>query len=241
MPNAKIRVTAACLLIASLAQAETGFRNNLNLGLTLTDGNSETLLGNAAIVSEGTLAYSSSLRIGAEGNYGESRIHDEKETTVENARAFANARKDVSKRWYTALNAAANYDNIAAIDYRALVGPAIGGYILRREKAILTAEVGPTYMWEKVDGVSDNFLALRLAERLEHKLSETAEIWQAAEFIPKAETFDDFLLNAEVGISAAMSARMQLRLVLQLKHDSTPADDLKKNDITLISGVGIQL
>ena len=241
MPNTNFRIAAACLLIASFAQADTGFRNNLNLGFTLTDGNSETILGNATVVSEGTLACGSSLRIGTEGNYGESRIHDEKETTVENVRAFANARKDISKRWYAALNAAANYDNIAAIDYRTLLGPALGGYLLRREKTTLTAELGPTYIWEKVDGVTDNFLAMRLAERIELKLSETAEIWQAAEFIPKAETFDDFLLNAEVGISAAMSARMQLRLVLQLKHDSTPADDLKKNDITLISGVGIQL
>lgn len=229
------------LCVYSLAYADVDFDTSLNLGLTLTDGNSETMLGNASLTSAGELTAGSSLRLGIEGSYGESKIDDQTQTTVENARGFLQLKHDVSKRWYAALNVAASYDNIAEIDYRVILGPAFGGYIIRSDNLRLTAEVGPSYLWERVSKVRDNYLVLRIAERLEYQLNETAQIWQAAEFLPKTEEFDIFLINAEIGVSAAMTSRMSLRVVLQLSHDSTPGPDLEKNDFTLISGLGIKL
>ena len=229
------------VLVSTLAYAETEFDTSLNLGLTITEGNKDTILGNAALETEGQLSERKNLRLGISGNYGESTVDGQTETTVENIRGFSKYRHDVSKRLYTAINASALYDDIAEIDYRAILGPAIGGYIIREDNLTLTAEVGPSYVWEKVSDVSDDYLALRVAERLEYQISDTARIWQAAEYLPQADDFEDFLLNAEVGASAAMTDRMQLRVVLDLNHDSTPGADLEKNDFTLISGLGIDL
>ncbi|MFU8779841.1 MAG: YdiY family protein [Kiritimatiellia bacterium] len=238
----QLRATiATCALVATLATAESSFRNSLNLGVTLTDGNSETLLANIAALSEAKRDDGNAIRLGIEGSYGESKIDESKETTVENARGFINARTDISPRWFLAINAASQYDKIADIDYRIILGPAIGGHLVKGEKLAVTTEIGPSYIWEKVSSETDNFLVLRIAERLTCQLSETAELWQSAEFLPKTEAFDDFLLNAEIGVSAAMSARTQLRLVLQFSHDSTPGDDIEKNDVTLVAGIGIQL
>ncbi len=239
--TALLIITTALVYADADVNTDAEFESSLNLGLTLTEGNSETILGNAALVSEGTFSSGSSLRAGVEGNYGESRIDDTRQTTVENVRGFTHYRKNVSKRWYAALNAAALYDKIAEIDYRAILGPALGGYLIRRDNLTLSAEIGPSYVWEKVSRESDDYLALRIAERLEYELSETAKIWQSAEFIPKTEDFEDFLVTAEVGVNSAMTSRMQLRVVLQLSHDSTPGADLEKNDFTLISGLGIRL
>ena len=233
--------TGIFALATTLAYAEADFDSTLNFGLTITEGNSETILGNVALESEGVFASGNSLRLGIEGNYGESTVDDQKETTVENVRGSAKYQHQISKRWYAALNASALYDDIAEVDYRAILGPAIGGYLIRRDNLSLTAELGPSYLWEKVSDVTDDYLALRVAERLEYKLSDTARIWQAAEFLPQTDDFEDFLLNAEIGASAAMTTRMQLRVVLKLSHDSTPGPDLDKNDFTLISGLGIQL
>ena len=102
-------------------------------------------------------------------------------------------------------------------------------------------EVGPAYVWEKVSGVTDNYLALRLGERFDYAISDTAKIWQSLEYLPKADDFGDYLLNVEVGAEAAMNSTMSLRLVLQNKHDSTPGDGLEKNDLVLIGGIGVTL
>ncbi len=42
-------------------------------------------------------------------------------------------------------------------------------------------------------------------------------------------------------MEAAVNTRVNLRLVLQNKYDSTPAMDLGKNDLTLIAGIGVSL
>ncbi len=241
MTGKTTQLAGLLVLVSSLAYGEADFDNTLNIGLTITEGNSETVLGNVAFVSEGEFTTGNSLRLALEGNYGESKIDDRTETTVENIRGSAKYQHDLSKRWYAAANTSALYDDIAEIDYRAILGPAIGGYLVRQDNLRITAELGPSYVWEKVSRERDNYLAVRIAERLDYRISETARIWQSAEFLPQTEDFEDFLLNAELGASADMTSRMQLRVVLQLSHDSTPGPDLEKNDFTLISGLGIQI
>jgi putative salt-induced outer membrane protein YdiY len=222
-------------------EQKNGVKTTLSLGATFTDGNSETMQANASLVTEGEKEGLGSLRAGLEGNYGESTVDGKDETTVENARAFANARKTLSARTFASLNADALYDDIARVDYRAALGPGLGVYLLKNEKTSLTVEAGPSYVWEEVADVSDDYLALRFAERCEHALSDTARVWQSLEFMPTSDDFDDYLLNAEIGVEAALNTHMNLRLVLQNKYDSTPGPALEKSDTALVAGLSVSL
>lgn len=102
-------------------------------------------------------------------------------------------------------------------------------------------EAGPSYVWEKKDGATDDYLALRFAERYTCQATKTAKLWQSVEYVPDAEGFDNYLLTGEVGVEAAMSERMSLRVVVQDKYDSTPDATAKYNDLSLIAGVGFTL
>jgi putative salt-induced outer membrane protein YdiY len=223
------------------AFAESSFTNSVNVGLTVTDGNSDTMLGNIALESIGRLWCGSAIRMGLEGNYGESTVDGVDETTVENVGAYVQTRRDLSERWFVAVNASALYDDIAAIDYRVVLGPALGGYLVKQDHLALTTEVGPSYLWEDVADVEDDYFVLRVAERLEYTPNASTKVWQTAEYLPKAEDFDDYILKAEIGASAAMSARTHLRVALKVDYDSIPGAELEDTDVTLISGVGIQL
>ena len=57
----------------------------------------------------------------------------------------------------------------------------------------------------------------------------------------EAEDFDNYLLTGEIGVEAAMSERLNLRVVVQDKYDSTPAANAEYNDVSLIAGVGLSL
>ncbi len=235
-------VSLLMVSVMSMAQAETeGFKHTLSLGVTLTDGNSETLQANAALITEGEKDGLGSVRAGVEANYGESTVDGQTETTIENARLLANVKKTISPRTFASLDGSLLYDDIAAIDYRGIIAPGVGTYLVKNDSTALYFETGPAYVWEKVADISDDYFALRLAQRLDHVLSPTARMWQSAEYLPKADDFDDYLLNAEIGVEAAVNARVNLRLVLQNKYDSTPAMGLKKNDLTLIAGIGVSL
>ena len=244
-----VAALTACTVTAQEA-AEGKLKTSLSAGVTLTDGNSETLQANSTLLTEGERARLGSVRAGIEANYGENRVKaagedgvttDRNDTTIENARAFANAKKTLSPRYFTSVDGGVQYDKIAKIDYRAILAPGLGAYLLKNDSTTLSIEVGPAYIWEKVADVTDNYPAARAAQRLDHALSETAKIWQSAEFLPMADDFGDYLMNVEVGAEAALNSRMNLRLVLQNKHDSTPGAGLEKNDLTLIGGVSLSL
>lgn len=223
------------------AAAKAGFVTTLSFGLTMTDGNSETLGANASLKTEGEKAGLGSVIAGVEGNYGESTVAEVKETTVENAKVFANVKKTLSERTFASLDGSVLYDDVALLDYRAMLGPGLGVYLVKNDKRSLSLEAGPSYVWDKKDGVSDDYLALRFAERFSCQATKTAKLVQSLEYVPEAEDFDNYLLTGEVGVEASMSERLSLRVVLQDKYDSTPAAGAEYNDLSLIAGIGFTL
>lgn len=215
--------------------------NTLNIGFTMTDGNSDTILLNGSIVSFGEKGGLGSYRAGVEGNYGESKVEGEKETTIENLYGYGNVKKTLSARTFVSIDASALYDKIAEVDYRLIIGPDLGAYLVKNDRLTLSVETGPVYIAEKLDGISEDYSALRLSERLDFTISPTAKLWQAAEYLPKTDDFDKYPFNAEIGMEAAINSRMKLRVVLQDKYNNTPATGKERNDLTLISGLSISL
>lgn len=196
---------------------------------------------NASLLAEGEKTGLGSIRAGAEANYGRSTVDDESETTVKNGTAFVNVKKTITPRTFSYLEASARYDDIAKIDYRIKVSPGLGVYFVKNDRFTFLTEAGPAFVIEKVDEVSSDYLALRIAERTEYKINHRAKFWQALEYLPKIEDFGEYLLTFEAGVESALTDRLNLRLVLQDNYDSTPADDAGKNDITLIGGLSVSL
>ncbi|MGD9612529.1 MAG: YdiY family protein [Kiritimatiellia bacterium] len=234
--------------------APKGMATALNAGLTMTDGNSETLAANVGLKTEGEKEGLGSVLAGAEFNYGESTVKTETtdeagvvtvaesdEKTIENARIFANVKKTLSPKTFAVLDAKALYDDVADIDYRATLSPGLGAYLVKNDKRELSLEAGPAYVWEKIGGASDDYLALRFAERYVCQALKNAKLVQSLEYLPEAEDFDNYLLVGEIGVEAAMSERLSLRVVLQDKYDNTPAAGKERNDLGLIAGLGIAL
>lgn len=240
---------------ASYAMADEGtsegasWEGSASLGMSLTSGNSETLMINGAVSAE-RATEKSKLLLGVQGNYGETEVTypdtanppneiTKDETTTKDAKAYGQYNRTVTDRLYWLVASSIEYDDIAAIDYRWTLGPGLGVYLIKTDKTSLGVEAGPSYIREKVGGVEDDVAALRLGERFDHNLSETAKIWQAAEYLANFEDFEAYLLNAEVGVEAALMGDLSLRVVLQDKYNSAPPEGsgLKKNDVALIAAL----
>ena len=217
-------------------------------GANVTRGNSETMLINGAVISA-FKQDKDEARVGVEANYGETRTTQgsgtnetkKTDTNVNNARAFSEYRRLLTDRTYAYGNAELLQDDVAAIDYRLMVGPGIGRYFIENDAQKLSGEIGPTYIKQKLAGKTDDTVALRLAERYELKLSATASLWESAEYLPSLDDLSRYLLNAEVGAEAAMNTRLSLRIVLQDKYNSDPAPGKDENDLALIAGFSYKL
>jgi len=242
----KVLVTTLVSAVGGLAPScrawaeEARMRTTLAVGATLTDGNSDTVQGNVSLITEGENRLGS-VGAGAEFNYGESTVEGETDTTTENGKVFAEVKKTLSDRFFAYMGGFALYDNIADIDYRVGLGPGLGVYLLKSEATVFSVETGFSYIWEEVGGLADDYPALRAAESIEHHITKTARLWQAAEYLPQTADFGNYLANAEVGIEAALNAKLSLRFVVQDKYDSKPAAGREKNDVMAIAGISMKL
>lgn len=222
--------------IASFAFAEDeATSTTISLGANLTDGNSDTLALSARLQDESTFAESWKSVLAAEANYGET--DDEK--SVDNAKIQENIQKSFTSLLYAALDASAAYDDIALLDYRFILGPAAGLHLIATDPFTLDVEVGPSYVWEKLDDVTDDYLAVRFAERAAWTISETSKLVQDLEYLPKADDFDQYLLNAGVSLETKVAANLVLSLSLEDKYNSTPAEGLEENDLSLVASLGL--
>lgn len=238
----KTFILAICFSLmqaAVTAQEErpNGMKTTLAIGGTLTGGNSDTMQVNAALVTEGEKKFVGSLRAGLEGTYGETKADSKTDTNVQNGNAFVEANKTITEKTFVGVNANIFHDDMAKVDYRETAGFSLGIYPIKNDKVSLMFEAGPSYVWEKVDKQKDDYLAIRIAQRFDYNVTPTAKIWESAAFIPKSDKIDDYLRLFEAGIDLAINSYLNTRIVLQSKHDSTPAKDLKKDDTMLIVGI----
>lgn len=201
-------------------------------GLTLTKGNSDTMLANLGVTTAKKWT-GNEISLGANMTYGEaSGVKN-----VNNYNAFGQYNRLFSDRVYGGLKLTAMKDDIANIDYRFTISPLAGYYFIKEAATQLSAEAGPSYVVEDLGGVSRSYAGLRVGERFEHKFSDRAKLWQTAEFIPQVDRFSQYLLNFELGVDSAITKQVSLRAVLQDNYNSQPALGRKANDVRLITGV----
>lgn len=203
------------------------------VGLTLTSGNSDTLLATANFLTQRKWD-SHELRFGADAAYGEQE--DVKNNEV--LRGFGQYNRLFSERCFGYVRAEAVHDAVADVEYRVTLSPGAGYYFIKNERTQLSLEVGPGVVFEKQGSEETTYFSLRVAERFEHKLSKTARIWQSAEWLPQVDNFDNYIINAEIGIAANLTEKLELRAYLQDTYDNEPAPGRKSNDVKLVTALG---
>jgi hypothetical protein len=202
-------------------------------GLSLTRGNSHTILTTLGLDTKRKWEKDEALA-GISGGYGKS----EGVRNTDFIQAYGQWNRLISERAYGGIRVDGNHDGISRLSYRFRVSPLLGYYLVKNDKTALSLEAGPSVVLEKFENLpSDTYIAARFGEKFEHKLSDTAKIWQTAEYIPQIDRWaEKYLITAEVGISSAITKQWGMRIVGQAIHDSEPAPGRKYNDFRLIAG-----
>ena len=114
------------------------------LGLTLTEGNSDTLLvtGNLLASRKGER---NELAFGVDGTYGENNDVKNNETL----HGFGQYNRLFTDRFYGYARLDGLHDAIADVEYRFTFSPGVGYYFIKNDQTRLSAEIGPGYIYEK--------------------------------------------------------------------------------------------
>ena len=217
---------------AVITTNKSRWESTVAFGLTLTSGNSESVLTTASFNTRFTNP-TNELILGVDGSYGENNSVENNE----NLHGFSQYNHLFSAHWFGYARVDGLHDGIANVVYRVTLSPGLGYYFIKTKVTALAGEVGPGVVLVKLDGQRKSYVTPRLAERFEHKVNDHARIWENAEFLPQPDRLDNFLVNAEVGIETTISKRLSLRTVVQDNFANDPAPGRKDNDIKLVSGL----
>jgi putative salt-induced outer membrane protein YdiY len=202
-------------------------------GLTLTRGNSDTLLLTVGLDTKRKWDRNEAA-FGVAGGYGENNDVKNNEFVT----AFGQYNRLFTERLYAGLRLDGNYDGIAKLDYRITISPLAGYYLIKETNTTLAIEAGPSGVFEKYqDKSEDTYLGVRFGERFDQKLSASTKIWESASYVPQVDKWaEKYVITAEAGIDTAITKKWSLRVVLQDIYDSEPAAGRKNNDVRLIAG-----
>lgn len=215
---------AAC---CGAAAPREGWTRRLEAGLNVTEGNSKTSRQRVEVGAEkkgGT--WQGDLR--AESVVGDA----DGEKNEEKINAGTAWRRDLGPRWYGAAAADFQYDGIADLDYRVVLGPAAGVHAVRGEGQDLRIEAGPSYVIERKADAADEFPALRVAEFYEGRVTRSSRLKQGVEYLPDLRNASKYLLQARLELESDLDESLALGVRLQGQFDSEPAEGKKKQDTT---------
>jgi len=205
----------------------------LAAGLTLTGGNSESVLASTTIKVQRNNP-TNQWTFGGDAAYGE---NDAVENT-EILHGYGQYDHLFTQRWFGYGSADALHDGIADVGYRVTVSPGAGYYFIKTKQTVLAGETGPGAIAERLDSEQNYYMTARVAERLDQKIDDHTHVWDNLEILPQVDRPDNFLVNAEVGVEAAITKKISLRTVLQDYFANEPAPGHKDNDVRLVSGLG---
>jgi putative salt-induced outer membrane protein YdiY len=225
------------------------WKSSVSAGLTLTRGNSQTILFTADFLMEKKTA-KDEYSLGAGAAFGEQSSHEiipynktnnyaitTSKDTVNDYKAFSQWNHLFTGCFFGYLRANALRDIISDIDYRLTIGPGAGYYLIKQTNTTLAVEGGFNFEAQKLGGKDQNFATVRLAERFEHKFNNRARFWQNVELLPQVDKFDNCVINFEIGIEAALSKSFNLKTYLDDTYANRPAVGRQKNDLKLVSGI----
>lgn len=225
---------AAVVTAQNAAAPKKGWETSAAAGLTLSKGNSDSLLGTLSLQT-GRKWARDEFSAGVMGAYGEQN----KVSNQEQLSAYMQYNHLFTERFYGGLRVDGLYDKFAGVDYRMKISPMVGYYLVKNERTLLAVEAGPSLVMENLKTSPYHaFWAARLGERFEHKLSDTTKIWQSLEYVAQVDRWDKkYLITGEAGIDTRIAQGLSLRVVFQDIYDNEPATGRKKNDMRLISGI----
>ncbi len=216
------------------------WKSSLSAGVTYKSGNTEKTLYTANLKGE-RRSDKTDLIASLYGEYGTTEDSVGVESTTEGQlRGQAELRWKFDGKLYAAINTEVLHDALKDISYRVGIGPNIGYYLIDKKTQRLDVSVGLNEVVERVAGVEDDYATVRLAEKYDWKISETANFYFNTEFNARAEDVEDNTSLFITGVKSKVNGQLSIFVELRDEYDSRPTAGVKHNDSTLMAGLNYE-
>ncbi|MGE0625626.1 MAG: YdiY family protein [Pseudomonadales bacterium] len=246
----QFRAEDGALADLNLATLKAAGENNLGItdlgsdwetrfdaGITASTGNSDTSAQNYLLESILTRSRSDHTL-----NFTYNTQEDDNVKTKDNLQAGYRYRRFFGERWYGLGNVGYQEDEFKGIDYRWTLGAGAGYQFWDNSQGALSTDLAANYVIEELEGVKDENPALRWGVDWNRFLwTKKAEAFYKQSVLFIFSDPENTVYNGSLGIRFNVTEMFTANLRVDVAHETEPADDLKKTDVTYVIGVGLVL
>ena len=212
-----------------------GVSGSAGFGLSLTQGNSDTVNINATVDS----IYDPKTKNVVKWNA--LYLRGKQNGVLSVNRVFGSVRDEyaVSKHTFLFGQFDALHDTFKGVDYLYAPTAGVGYKLVDTKQTTFDVNTGVGGVIEKDTGNESNGSgALTFGEKLVHQLTTTTTLKEAATSLLKMSDIGDGLFTFEVGVAAKMNSRLQLSVDLLDTFKNHPVDGLThKHDLALVTSI----
>ena len=209
---------------------------SLLLGYNLSTGNTDT-----SLLHGGAKAFRDYEKNIIRAEFAGARGETDNEKTEEKISANLEYNRIIEDPFYLGMGVDFLSDGIADVDYRVILKPVVGVFLIKNDIVRLSFETGPGYVFEKLAGMKNDYFSPRIANRFDWNIASNSKLFQSAEYLFNVDDGDDYLVTAEAGIEAAISSNLALVCSVKDIYDNIPAVGLKRNDVSVITSLKLSL
>ncbi|MFC7339127.1 YdiY family protein [Haloferula chungangensis] len=212
-----------------------GWSATAALGFTLNKGNSDSmalqLAWNQAYLSDENEFFFDLAQTFSEDNGA---------TSTDRTSSRLQYNRIMSERFYLGGSLTYTRDAPAEIDYR-LTPAFLAGYkLIKEEDTTLAFEGGPSYTFEKVGRITDDFTSVTAAERFDHDFNSRVSFKQSIVYISEISDFDNFHLVVSAALDTKLSGQLIWRLGADYTYENQPAALRDHHDTSIVSSLAMK-
>lgn len=218
-------------------QNRASYVGSLDAGLSLTRGNSDTIIASIGTQSART-TQKDKLSLFAAGLFARNNTTGISVTTAEAIRGGVRYDRNISDRLFGFALTDLERDRFQQLDLRLVLGGGLGFHARRTERTRLDLFAGGSFNQEFFStGLRRKSAEALIGNELTYKLSDFVTIGERAVFYPNISDFGEYRLTFDSSAAVRLSRRLSLQVTLSDRFLSNPPPGLKKNDLLLTTGI----
>lgn len=148
---------------------------------------------------------------------------------------------DLSERFYTYTAVTGEYDEIQSLSFRTAPKAGVGYRIVKTERAMLSADIGGSYVYERYFGGDTNdYFAAAFGGECSYELPKKMTFSCRGEYLPAVDDWTrKYLLRGTALLSIPMLDWLSFRFKAEDEYNSQPAPDTDHNRMSLTAGLAV--
>ncbi|MDA7624409.1 DUF481 domain-containing protein, partial [Akkermansiaceae bacterium] len=131
-------------------------------------------------------------------------------------------------------------DDIADVSYRFTPSATAGYYFLKQNDITLSVEAGPSMIFEKIGGLTEDFFTVTAAQNFTWQISENLNFSQHITGVFDPSDRQNYIFSARAKLDTNITPNLAWRIAWALTKDNTPAATRKSTDSTLTTGIALK-